>query len=124
MGLFGFKKKEAKNTWKMEVGGVTIMDGPTLGDIETQLTELLHQNSEFLILTPAKPVKKCNFMQVTNDSNPELFHMEFSILKDGGGYVLYGKDGLSFEKSFDLFIQYMIHEQVPNTKDWDIVMEF
>lgn len=124
MGLFGFGKKAEKNTWKMEVGGVTILNGPAMGDIEAQLTGLLRGNSEFLILTPPEPVKKCNFMQVTNDKAPELFHVEFSILKDGSGYILYGKDGLPFEKAYDLFIDYMVHGQVPDPEGWDIVMEF
>lgn len=123
MFLFGRKKEEPVNHWEMEVGGVSFIDSPKLGDIENQLTVLQRGNSEFFILKPDKPVKKCNFMQVTNDKDPQLFHVEFSILKDDKGYVLYGKDALSFEKAFDLFIEYMVHGQIPDTKDWYIVME-
>lgn len=123
MGLFGFLKKETKKDWKMNIGGDSFIENPTLGDIETQLRELLYGNTEFFILNPPEPVKKCNFMQVTNDKNPERFHVEFSILKDGGGYVLYGKDGQSFEKAYDLFLLYMNHEQVPDPEGWDIIMD-
>lgn len=124
MGLFGFgKKKDPARSWKIEVDGESFINGPTLGDIEVQLTKLKNGNAEFFILSPSEPVKKCNFMQAASDADPELFHVEFSVLKDGGGYILYGKDALSFESSYDLFLDYMTHEQVPDADGWDIIME-
>lgn len=127
MGLFDrFKKKEKNNgkviNWQLEIDGTVTIENPGMKDIEKWLNELSRFNIEFFILSPLQPIKKCNFMQVTDDHHSDFFHLEFSILKEKG-YTLYGKDGLTYEETYDIFNHFMLNQQLPDITDWDIIFD-
>lgn len=116
--------------WKMEVDG-TGQTGFTMKEIEQQLAAIKHGDTEFMILTPPEPLqikssgRECSFLQLCRDEDPEYFHCEVSVSDAGktDEALIYGKDRLSKEEVETLICGFIDGGIVPDTRDWEVVME-
>lgn len=129
MGSFDFFDKK-DTVWSLEVDGKE-QDIITPAAITEHLNAIINSDKDFLILTPSHPLlipkreRMCNFVQLCQDEESGLFHMEVSTIKSDkeDDIVIYGKDGFSKESILSIINDLLQEDLVPDIKGWETVLE-
>lgn len=116
--------------WSMETDSAE-QAGLTMKDVNRQLEAIRQGVTEFVIFTPAEPIKvketgeTCGFVQICQDEDQEYFHLEVSIANaaKSSGSVIYGKDRQSGKEVQKLLGGLLDSRIVPDCRDWDIVLD-
>lgn len=125
------KDDDKKDTvWSVEVDGEE-QDIITPAAITEHLNAIINSDKDFLILTPSHPVsiskteRVCNFVQLCQDEESGLFHLEVSTIKADkeDDIVIYGKDGFIKESILSIINDLLQEDLVPDIKGWETVLE-
>ena len=113
--------------WSIDVGDYKY-EGITLNEVEQNLYAIEDQEQNFVVISPAKAIlidnKMYNFVQVCNDEDTDLLHIELSVTNDGEqGAIIYGKNELGPQETFHIIEEFIAHHKVPSLDDWEIVLD-
>ena len=113
--------------WSIDVGEYKY-EGITLKEVEQNLYSIQDNDIDFLIVSPQKAIsvgtKLYNFVQVCSDQHTELLHIEISVTNDGEqGAIIYGKNELGHQETFQIIEEFIAHHKVPELDDWNIVFD-
>ena len=113
--------------WSIDVGEYKY-EGITLKEVEQNLYSIQDNDIDFLIVSPQKAIsvgtKLYNFVQVCSDQHTELLHIEISVTNDGEqGAIIYGKNELGHQETFQIIEEFIAHHKVPELDDWNIVLD-
>ena len=113
--------------WSIDVGDYKY-EGITLNEVEQNLYAIEDQEQNFLVISPSKAIlidnKMYNFVQVCNDEDTDLLHIELSVTNDGEqGAIIYGKNELGPQETFHIIEEFIAHHKVPSLDDWEIVLD-
>ena len=113
--------------WSIDVGDYKY-EGITLNEVEQNLYAIEDQEQNFVVISPSKAIlidnKMYNFVQVCNDEDTDLLHIELSVTNDGEqGAIIYGKNELGPQETFHIIEEFIAHHKVPSLDDWEIVLD-
>ena len=113
--------------WSIDVGDYKY-EGITLNEVEQNLYAIEDQEQNFVVISPSKAIlidnKMYNFVQVCNDEDTDLLHIELSVTNDGEqGAIIYGKNELGPQETFYIIEEFIAHHKVPSLDDWEIVLD-
>ena len=113
--------------WSIDVGDYKY-EGITLNEVEQNLYAIEDQEQNFVVISPSKAIliynKVYNFVQVCNDEDTDLLHIELSVTNDGEqGAIIYGKNELGPQETFHIIEEFIAHHKVPSLDDWEIVLD-
>ena len=113
--------------WSIDVGEYKY-EGITLNEVEQNLYAIEDQEQNFVVISPSKAIlidnKMYNFVQVCNDEDTDLLHIELSVTNDGEqGAIIYGKNELGPQETFHIIEEFIAHHKVPSLDDWEIVLD-
>ena len=113
--------------WSIDVGDYKY-EGITLNEVEQNLYAIEDQEQDFVVISPSKAIlidnKMYNFVQVCNDEDTDLLHIELSVTNDGEqGAIIYGKNELGPQETFHIIEEFIAHHKVPSLDDWEIVLD-
>ena len=113
--------------WSIDVGYYKY-EGITLNEVEQNLYAIEDQEQNFVVISPSKAIlidnKMYNFVQVCNDEDTDLLHIELSVTNDGEqGAIIYGKNELGPQETFHIIEEFIAHHKVPSLDDWEIVLD-
>ena len=113
--------------WSIDVGEYKY-EGITLKEVEKNLYAIEDQEQDFVVISPSKAIlidnKMYNFVQVCNDEDTDLLHIELSVTNDGEqGAIIYGKNELGPQETFHIIEEFIAHHKVPSLDDWEIVLD-
>ena len=113
--------------WSSDVGDYKY-EGITLNEVEQNLYAIEDQEQNFVVISPSKAIlidnKMYNFVQVCNDEDTDLLHIELSVTNDGEqGAIIYGKNELGPQETFHIIEEFIAHHKVPSLDDWEIVLD-
>ena len=113
--------------WSIDVGDYKY-EGITLNEVEQNLYAIEDQEQNFVVISPSKAIlidnKMYNFVQVCNDEDTDLLHIELSVTNDGEqGAIIYGKNELGPQETFHIIEEFIAHHKVPSLDAWEIVLD-
>ena len=113
--------------WSIDVGDYKY-EGITLNEVEQNLYAIEDQEQNFVVISPSKAIlidnKMYNFVQVCNDEDTDLLHIELSVTNDGEqGAIIYGKNELGPQETFHIIEEFIAHHKVPSLDDCEIVLD-
>ena len=113
--------------WSIDVGDYKY-EGITLNEVEQNLYAIEDQEQNFVVISQSKAIlidnKMYNFVQVCNDEDTDLLHIELSVTNDGEqGAIIYGKNELGPQETFHIIEEFIAHHKVPSLDDWEIVLD-
>ena len=113
--------------WSID-GGEYKYEGITLNEVEQNLYAIEDQEQDFVVISPSNAIsidtKKYNFVQVCSDQDTDLLHIELSVTNDGEqGAIIYGKNELGYQETFQIIEEFIAHHKVPSLDDWEIVLD-
>lgn len=113
--------------WSIDVGDYKY-EGITLNEVEQNLYAIEDQEQNFVVISPSKAIlidnKMYNFVQVCNDEDTDLLHIELSVTNDSEqGAIIYGKNELGPQETFHIIEEFIAHHKVPSLDDWEIVLD-
>ena len=113
--------------WSIDVGDYKY-EGITLNEVEQNLYAIENQEQDFVVISPAKAIsidnKMYNFVQVCNDEDTDLLHIELSVTNDGEqGAIIYGKNELGPQEALQIIEEFIAHHKVPSLDDWEVVLD-
>ena len=113
--------------WSIDVGDYKY-EGITLNEVEQNLYAIEDQEQNFVVISPSKAIlidnKMYNFVQVCNDEDTDLLHIELSVTNDGEqGAIIYGKNELGPQEALQIIKDFIAHHKVPSLDDWEIVLD-
>ena len=113
--------------WSIDVGDYKY-EGITLNEVEQNLYAIEDQEQNFVVISPSKAIlidnKMYNFVQVCNDEDTDLLHIELSVTNDGEqGAIIYGKNELGPQEVLQIIEDFMVHHKVPALDSWEIVLD-
>ena len=113
--------------WSIDVGDYKY-EGITLNEVEQNLYAIEDQEQNFVVISPSKAIlidnQMYNFVQVCNDEDTDLLHIELSVTNDGEqGAIIYGKNELGPQETFHIIEEFIAHHKVPSLDDWEIVLD-
>ena len=113
--------------WSIDVGDYKY-EGIALNEVEQNLYAIEDQEQNFVVISPSKAIlidnKMYNFVQVCNDEDTDLLHIELSVTNDGEqGAIIYGKNELGPQETFHIIEEFIAHHKVPSLDDWEIVLD-
>lgn len=113
--------------WSIDVGDYKY-EGITLNEVEQNLYAIEDQEQNFVVISPSKAIlidnKMYNFVQVCNDEDTDLLHIELSVTNDGEqGAIIYGKNELGPQETFHIIEEFIAHHKVPSLDDWEVVLD-
>ena len=113
--------------WSIDVGDYKY-EGITLNEVEQNIYAIEDQEQNFVVISPSKAIlidnKMYNFVQVCNDEDTDLLHIELSVTNDGEqGAIIYGKNELGPQETFHIIEEFIAHHKVPSLDDWEIVLD-
>ena len=119
--------EKAYTDWSIDVGDYKY-EGITLNEVEQNLYAIEDQEQNFVVISPSKAIlidnKMYNFVQVCNDEDTDLLHIELSVTNDGEqGAIIYGKNELGPQETFHIIEEFIAHHKVPSLDDWEIVLD-
>lgn len=120
MGLFDFLKrgKKQEESIKNNYWSLTTIEGevtePTIEQIQTAVKKATPDGSMFAILTYNHSGLEVEGIQTVSDDNSYRFE---AIASDGKIYV---KDGLTYEKTVELFEHFFNYQRVSGFRSWPI----
>ena len=120
-----FEKKYTD--WSIDVGEYKY-EGITLNEVEQNLYAIEDQEQDFVVISPLNAIlidnKKYNFVQVCSDQDTDLLHIELSVTNDGEqGAIIYGKNELGHQKTFQIIEEFIAHHKAPSLDDWEVVLD-
>ena len=103
--------------WSIDVGDYKY-EGITLNEVEQNLYAIEDQEQNFVVISPSKAIlidnKMYNFVQVCNDEDTDLLHIELSVTNDGEqGAIIYGKNELGPQEVLQIIEDFVAHHKVP-----------
>ncbi len=113
--------------WSIDVGDYKY-EGITLNEVEQNLYAIEDQEQDFVVISPSNAIsidtKKYNFVQVCSDQDTDLLHIELSVTNDGEqGAIIYGKNELRHQKTFQIIEEFIAHHKAPSLDDWKVVLD-
>ena len=113
--------------WSIDVGDYKY-EGITLNEVEQNLYAIEDQEQNFVVISPSKAIlidnKMYNFVQVCNDEDTDLLHIELSVTNDGEqGAIIYGKNELGPQEVFQIIEEFIAHHKAPSLDDWEVVLD-
>ena len=119
--------EKAYTDWSIDVGDYKY-EGITLNEVEQNLYAIEDQEQNFVVISPSKAIlidnKMYNFVQVCNDEDTDLLHIELSVTNDGDqGAILYGKNELGPQEVLRIIENFIAHHKVPALDSWEIVLD-
>lgn len=113
--------------WSIDVGDYKY-EGITLNEVEQNLYAIEDQEQNFVVISPSKAIlidnKMYNFVQVCNDEDTDLLHIELSVTNDGEqGAIIYGKNELGPQETFHIIEEFIAHHKAPSLDDWEVVLD-
>ena len=120
-----FEKKYTD--WSIDVGEYKY-EGITLNEVEQNLYAIEDQEQDFVVISPLNAIlidnKKYNFVQVCSDQDTDLLHIELSVTNDGEqGAIIYGKNELGHQETFQIIEEFIAHHKAPSLDDWEVVLD-
>lgn len=113
--------------WSIDVGEYKY-EGITLNEVEQNLYAIEDQEQDFVVISPSKVIpidyKIYNFVQVCSDQDTDLLHIELSVTNDGEqGAIIYGKNELGHQETFQIIEEFIAHHKAPSLEDWEVVLD-
>ena len=113
--------------WSIDVGSYKY-EGITLNEVEQNLYAIEDQEQDFVVISPLNAIlidnKKYNFVQVCSDQDTDLLHIELSAINDGEqGAIIYGKNELGHQETFQIIEEFIAHHKAPSLDDWEVVLD-
>ena len=113
--------------WSIDMGEYKY-EGITLNEVEQNLYAIEDQEQDFVVISPLNAIlidnKKYNFVQVCSDQDTDLLHIELSVTNDGEqGAIIYGKNELGHQETFQIIEEFIAHHKAPSLDDWEVVLD-
>ena len=111
--------EKAYTDWSIDVGDYKY-EGITLNEVD--------QEQDFVVISPSNAIpidnKMYNFVQVCSDQDTDLLHIELSVTNDGEqGAIIYGKNELGHQETFQIIEEFIAHHKAPSLDDWEVVLD-
>ena len=113
--------------WSIDVGTYKY-EGITLNEVEQNLYAIEDQEQSCVVISPAKAIsidnKLYNFVLVCSDQDTDLLHIELSVTNEGEqGAIIYGKNELGHQETFQIIEEFIAHHKAPSLDDWEVVLD-
>lgn len=107
--------------WILE-NGDTSKTVQEIEDIAIEVRNVMDEKNEFVILSPSKPIRLCNFMQAARISDSEMV-VEVSFMQPSQKTHIFRRS-CSPDVTICLLTLFCTESAVPDIKDWTFAGEF